>query len=442
MEEWERIELINQDEIEEILGKTPSWITKSGLLIIFLLLLTLVIGSCFFKYPETIIAPVIVLSENPPIRIVSQIDGKIDKLFVSNEQEVKQGDLLAIMENTANYYSVCELKEKITLIEESYTSENISDNDILPYFTDLGIIQKHYSYFYSSFNNYKNYLKVGIHNNKISKLRNKIIGFTKLKKQLNKKSSKLERISILNKNQYERDSILFGINGITIEEFERSEQAYLQSKLSYENLLESLLTTQIQIRDLKYEVKELKKQKYIEKQKLLNTLIESFENLNLSIDEWTKKYCLISPIDGKVSFKNIWVENQNVSYNEDAFVVVPNITRNIIGRAKLPISNSGKIEIGQKVYIKLENFPYTEFGQLIGVIKSISLTPEVTNDGAYYTAEISLKNNMETNYKFILPMNQEMRGTAEITTKDITLAMRFLYPIKAVLNKSIMTNTN
>lgn len=61
-----------------------------------------------------------------------------------------------------------------------------------------------------------------------------------------------------------------------------------------------------------------------------------------------------------------------------------------------PVQNSGKIKVGQKVNIRLANYPDREFGIIKGTIKAISLTPD--KDGNLLI-NVSLPNGLQTSYK-------------------------------------------
>jgi hypothetical protein len=97
------------------------------------------------------------------------------------------------------------------------------------------------------------------------------------------------------------------------------------------------------------------------------------------------------------------------------------------------MENSGKVKTGQKVNIKLANFPYTEFGMLTGKVKSISLVP----DQGKYFVEIELTNGLKTNYNKQLPFFQEMTGTAEIITEDMRLIERIIAPMRSMYKEKL-----
>ena len=100
----------------------------------------------------------------------------------------------------------------------------------------------------------------------------------------------------------------------------------------------------------------------------------------------------------------------------------------------MPVTRSGKIKIGQRVNIRLENFPDTEFGVIKGKVENISKVPSISSTGEYYyTAEIALPNGLTTSYRKKLPYYPEMSGLAEIVTNDLSLLERIFLPIRKVL---------
>lgn len=99
--EEKEIEL-RSEEAQEALGEVPGWILRNGILGLFVVVLVLLAGSWFFKYPDTIPASVTLTSVNPPVHIIARATGKTDSLYVQDKQVVKAGDYLAVIENPAN----------------------------------------------------------------------------------------------------------------------------------------------------------------------------------------------------------------------------------------------------------------------------------------------------------------------------------------------------
>jgi HlyD family secretion protein len=159
------------------------------------------------------------------------------------------------------------------------------------------------------------------------------------------------------------------------------------------------------------------------------TLLE-FERLKGATERWKNKYLFVSPINGKVSFNKFVEDNIYLNRNDNVFTIIPVKGGKVEGNAEMAISKSGKVRVGQKVNIKLANFPYGEYGMLEGKIKSISLTP--SNDK--YILSIELPNGLVSTYGKELNFKQNMKGIAEIITEDLRLIERVFYQFRKKVN--------
>ena len=158
--------------------------------------------------------------------------------------------------------------------------------------------------------------------------------------------------------------------------------------------------------------------------------------LKALIQSWEMSYVLMSPVDGKITFTRYWVSNQNVQAGEEVFTVIPVSESQLIGKAMLPVARSGKVKTGQKVNIRLDNFPDSEFGMLKGVVQNISLVPTTASGVTYYVVEIALPDGLHTNYKKELPCMPNMQGVADIITENMSLLARFVMPKKRFFPKT------
>lgn len=175
------------------------------------------------------------------------------------------------------------------------------------------------------------------------------------------------------------------------------------------------------------ELQKLQEQNTYEIQ--IDELLESFKS---QLAKWKQTYLIIAPIDGNVTYNKVWSVNQTVSAGEIIATVIPENQTKIIGKIDIPSVGMGKIKLGQKVNIKLDNYPYMEFGMLRGNIKTISLVPVEAEKGIFYTAEVELPSNLVSNYGKKIPFSQNLTGTAEIITEDVRLLERFLNPLKSL----------
>ena len=201
---------------------------------------------------------------------------------------------------------------------------------------------------------------------------------------------------------------------------------YITYKSSEANNLKNLTTS--------YKIK--KRDQIIDQQSiqdLQENLYQSLQNLKNNILNWEQLYVLKSPINGKVALFDLWNRYQNINIGETVFIIVPQQSTEIIGRIDIPIKNSAKVKKGQQVIIKLDNYPYQEWGSVSGKITSISEIPR-KND-ATYTAYIEI-DSLITSFDNEVVFKQEMRGSAEIITEELTILERIFYQLNQVFSKN------
>jgi len=441
----EKIEL-RSEEFQEVLGSVPHWILRWGIIVLAAFTLILLIGSAIFKYPDVIPAQVTLTGTKPPAAIVARSSGKLKELFVTDNQEVKTGEYLAVIDNPARTEDVLYLKNYLAPSNSPEGGEQFPSFGGVRGGLQLGNLQTLYSSFYTTLFEYLEYKRLLYFPQKIQMTKERITQYEAQYRNLLRQQKIGDEQYVLAGRQFQRDSLLHQKGLIAHEEYEKSQSTYLQSAMSQENMRSNVKNMQIQIAQLKESLLDTGEQD-IEKSNSLQTQLQSLvSQLKTEIQAWELSYVLQSPVDGKITFNGFWTVNQNVNAGEEVFTVIPDYKgmadqvrhdRVIIGKALLPIARSGKVKVGQKVNIRLENFPDNEFGILRGIVKNISLVPSQNGQTAYYTVEISLPEGLTTTYKKELPYLQNMQGQADIVTEDISLLERFILPIKKVIKESM-----
>jgi len=101
----------------------------------------------------------------------------------------------------------------------------------------------------------------------------------------------------------------------------------------------------------------------------------------------------------------------------------------------LPASGAGKVRAGQKVAVKLSNYPYTEFGYIEGKVQSISLVTQPYDTGTKmidaYLVLVEMYRGLTTNYGEELDFQYTTGGTADIIVKDRRLIARLFDNLKS-----------
>lgn len=416
------------DEAREIMGRIPSWVTRWGICVIGCILLLLIAGCFVIKYPQTITASAIITTVNPPVDLIAKYDGRIDNLFVKNGQKVVKGEIIATLENTADYNSVVTLEKNLKLTIRMHAADIVGGNWISANY-QLGELQSDFAQFQSVALEYGIYLST----NPIGKKQ------TLIKRQISQNAAYTHKLKEINdlmnkemgyvKKGYERDSILYSTKTIAKSDIEKSARSLLQGKQSRLNSDASLSSAELQTMQNKQQLEELDLQRRNDVEEYERNLEKYRQELIADIDKWKENYAFVSPIDGVVTFIDYWSSNQRITAGERLAGIVPEKSVKVIGRLTVPSSGFGKVEKGQKVLVSLDGYPYMEFGKLKGVITSISAVPNKENN---YQAEIFFPNGLLTTYKKKINFIQQMKGSGEIITKDARLIEQLINPIKSL----------
>lgn len=369
----------------------------------------------------------------PPAAIVAKVSGKLTELNIKDNQIVNAGDYLAVIENPANTKDILSLKKYLIGIDKGLDTINT----LPPKEMNLGTVQSIYSIFYITLSDYFQFKQQDYYLKKINLMGDRIKRNELYYNNMLRQKTIIEEQLKLTELQYARDSTLNKKGVLSNEEFEKSQNQFLQGRLSLENMSSTLENMLIQIAQMHEDLLDAENQ-YIEKKNTLETQTKTYlTQLLTEIQTWEINNVLIAPVNGKVTFTTYWVANQNITVGDEIFNIIPTDKGEIIGKATLPTARSGKVKIGQKVNIRFENFPDNEFGIVRGIVQNISLVPFKGKDENNYIVEIKLPEGLLTTYNKELPYLPEIRAQADIITEDISLLERFFMPIRRVFKENI-----
>jgi len=422
---------LRSDEVQEILTRPPHALVRYGISVIGGVLLILFIGSFFFKYPDIVQGNVELTSENPPVWLVAKNTGRIKELLCSDKQTVNSGQILLVIDNTAETQDAMRLIQYLKQIQINDSTTVIPDN-MLQKSYGLGEVQSYFSAFAKSVMNYRNMQHYNLTNeertNMLRQITDRKAYLANLKNQLALKQNEIEIAA----KMYEREKKLYNENVNSKYDMETAEQTYLSKKQDLIQLKTSISLAEIESSQMKGSVNKLSLQQIQDRNQVLSDLRSSFRELKTALENWQQNYLLVAPQNGTVTFNSFWKQNQYIKSGDKVLAIVPANKGDIVGKIQLPVEGSGKVQVGQAVNIKVSGYPYLEFGMLKGWIRNKSL---VTNDNNY-TLEVSLSKGLRTTTGQELKFTGELTGTAEIITEDRSLFERFYSPLKYLVEKS------
>ena len=425
----EEIELRNE-EIQEILSRVPNWMIRWGSTLFFALILIVLAISWLVKYPDVIENEAVITTQIPPQKEFARITGKLDSIYIEESQTVEKNKVLAVLENSANTEDVYYLK---SILDTLKLKGRVIDFPIheIPILL-LGEIETAYATFENNYTEYEL-------NKSLKPFYNEAMAYKISLNELKVRLQNMQSQYVLNqselklkRNNLERNKDLLNKGVISQLDYENRQLELLNVEKGLKNLGASISQTREAIANANNNSKGTEITRTTEEAKLLRNALQSYNQLKKAIRDWENLYVLKSEIDGKVSFLNFWSNNQSVNQGDLVFTIIPDNNRNYVAKVQAAALNSGKIKVGQKVNIKLQNYPETEFGMLRGKVETISLTPD--KDGNYLI-DVSLPDKLITSYNKEIEFKQEMRGTAEIITEDLRLLERLFYQFKQLLDR-------
>mgnify|MGYP001073734843 FL=1 len=421
---------IYSDEVQEIMGRIPGRVVRWGISVIFSIFVILLGVAYFFKYPEIVTSSIVLTTTNPPTELIARSTGKVEHILVENGQSVLPNELIAVLFSTADYRSVLQLEK---VLSDSLFSLNTERGYFENRTNLLGELQPHYTALEKTCKSYSHYMQTGaIPQQKIQieqQIKMLYAGLRAQEKQL----EILQRDLRFERNNQKRDSVLFHSHALTEADYDASVQKLLQKELSVTSQQSSIISTKNDILSQEKQLTDLTIQYDNEQNEFQLQFEEQRTQLLAEIRLWKDKYILNAPIAGKITFTKYWAENQNITIEDRLATIVSEDSTQIIGRITIPSSGLGKVEVGQQVNVKLNGFPYMEYGLLKGRLISISSVPETINQEEIgYIGEVAFPQGMVSSYKNKFRFIQQMDGTAEIITKDTRLIERFVQPIESL----------
>jgi multidrug resistance efflux pump len=429
-DQLEDIEL-RSEEVQEILTKVPSRIIRYGNTVFLLIILLLLFLSWFVKYPDIIVSQGIITTAVPPQKEYSKITATLQHVLIENDQEVQSGEVIAVLENAASYKDVLLLEKVLDTI--SYEKNNFQfPVDRLPILF-LGDLEIPFAVFENAYIQYRlNKEWQPFDNDQLANESTRIQLQAQLGNMLSRKRIQQTELDF-KKKELDRHKTLFEKGVIAAQEYELKQLEYAQNVRSFQSMDASISQLRNQLSNTSSSLEGIKINRSRENIQLYKTLIQSFTQLKKAVNDYEQLYILRATINGRLSFTQYWKEEQQVQQGDLLFTVFPEKYESYIATLKTPVLNSGKLKHGQKTFLKLQNFPETEFGVLEGKVTTISQVPDA--DGFYYV-QISLSNTLITSYNKEIQLQQETSVIAETVTEDLRLMERFFYQFKEVFSRS------
>jgi len=289
---WDEHIELRSDEVNEIIGKTPGWLVRWGTFSFAMVLLILLLGSFWFKYPDRIISQITLSSVQPPIELVARTDGKIDHWLANDKQFVEAGQILAVIESAADYRAVMKLREQL---DEVHTWIGNRDSSLIRSFVEndyqgIGSLKNNMASLLTHLSAYLDHLEFKKYQVRIQAINNEIFDANLHYQRLfNQKSIKQDELDLAEKS-FGRQSKLYESGSISAVQYEAEKQKLTAARYEFGETRTALSAQQAQITKLKNQLKNEEVLEMEEFGKLVAAVDEQLTILHGAIREWSLAY--------------------------------------------------------------------------------------------------------------------------------------------------------
>jgi len=407
------------NEAQEIISRKPGFVEKWALLLFMCILLFLIAGTWFIRYPDIIETRGTLTGDNAPKEIVALQTGRLIELFVQNGEKVSKGDMIGWIESTANTQEVIDLSHQLDsslILMEQGSPENISSL-FKDHYQNLGELQAPCQVFNTALQQYNDYLVNGFYVRKKEML-------VKDMQTLQQMDASIENQKVLTKQDEDssekslKNKYLFDQKIISADEYRTENSKYLAKQMAIPQLNGNLLSNQNQQRDKLKELEQLEHD--VSQQKII--FEQALQTLKSSVDDWLRKYTIQAPLNGTVFFTMPLQKNKFIEQEKLLGYINPPDSKYYV-ELYLPQNNFGKVGVGMPVQLRFDAYPYQEVGFVKGTLDYIS--PIATDSG--FLATVHLNNGLATNLKNNIQYKNGLRAQVLVITKNMRLLHRLYY---------------
>ncbi len=411
----------------EVLGSVPHWTVRWGTTVIVAAVATLLFVAWWIRYPDTLPAPVTVTSPNPPARIVARGTGKLAQVHVVDQQVVEAGALLAVLEGPADPDAILAVQSQLS------GSDPLACRFSAGPTLSLGSVQEAYASYQARCVEYLDYLAQASTAQRLRALEAEQRETAAMLDIQQRQVRTFDERAALSKRDLARLQELRAKRTVAEKDVDDKRAELLDIRRAREEFEADMAATRVNLVRLQRDAVQLATADR-ERRQLLEALVqEAYQSVLAYLARWEQEFALRAPVAGRVSFFDFWSTSQVVTAGDEVMTIVPDLRENPVGKLRVPLENAGKLAVGQRVHIRLDGYPYEEYGLLQGEVRRISLVPRQRS----YAVEVALPSPLVTRNGKPITFMQGMEGQADIITADTRLLQRLLRGLLAPLSETM-----
>ena len=406
---------------DEIHRMKAGWWMKYGILTSFLIIAVIITLSAIVKYPDVIYGAFRLLSSRPAISIPLPSNAQIDRIIRNDGELLQKGDPILLFKNTSDYEDIMQVSLLLSKPMATHNDFNNFFEEISRHSFELGELQELWSQLYAITLDHYLVTKQRRYDERIERITGQLAKQSQLDKKM-KELVDMDRTERLIRLQtFTIDSALHADGAITLAEFLRRKEEFINKE---KGLKQNELTdkrNELDIISLSNSIESIKSEKHEYLSTASLQITETISKLKAGINQWKERYLVEAHTDGILNLLGSFEEKKYVNTEEHAIVITP-VSQHYKAQVRLPLSGAGKVKEDQIVHLKLEDYPFREYGYLESKLLSVSNVAGAD----HYLAQIDLGEIVKTNSGHEVKVKENMIGIAEIITHDRSVLTRVL----------------
>ena len=413
---------LSGDPSEALLGAFAAGKVRRVWVVLSIFLLLLLLLAWLIRYPDVLSVRVVLQAEGLVDRLDAALPGRIAFVPVREGQEVAPGDVLLIWEDgSASWQDVQQLGAMPMPLQQA----DVERIDAL----QLGSLAPVWAEVRSAWQSYQTAratLRAGQYDASTGR---QLAHLEDMAASIKRQSATAADALALAEEIWQRSQRLADSNAISRLQAAQAEAGYLDARAAAEALEQEYHQILFQKEALNKELKDVR----ILDEKALRAAqtawMASWDRLKALQPEWEARHILNATGSGRVRFRQplqsgLWLE-------EGAPLLAierPDTAEIWIARGRLPADGVGRVAVAAEADLRLDAFPFEEYGNVPGIVRYLS--PLAENEA--FLVEIEVSPPLITDTGKPLPAGPEMPATARIFTAKKRLLHRILEGFKRI----------
>ncbi len=381
------------------------------------------------EYKDTTTGPITITTTAVPLELFAKETGQL-KLLKKNNALVSKGDFIGYIENTTNLENGLHLLDQLNELSVESSIQQFTFFLKTLDKMELGDISPSVVNFSNQIKEYHLYIKTDRHQEITDKKKHQINLHRNYIQLINKKIKLHKKNTAIAKEQFLIDQQLFEEHILSKRQLDNAKRSINKEEIEGRlvDFQSTISDSEITITRLEEHIIETKATHEKEKLLLHKKIVNQFQLLESEVKNWKEKYLIEANVSGKLVYSDYLTDYSFIKKDSRIMTISPVANLEYLGLLKLPKKGISKVRPGQTVQIRVDNYPFSEFGILEGKVGAVASIP---NDNKY-SVQVNFPNNLHSTYKIDFEFQQLMSGQADVITSKLSLWQRIYNQFKSI----------